>query len=398
MQVFVNIKPAARIFAASTALSLIFGSAAMAADANAVAERLKALYEKQGGELSFANVKADGSNIVLEGTKVKLATLSPKDVEVGDVTLEDVQDAQDGGFTIGQVVVPDLTLDSTDGKNDQASIKGMSMQNLRIPAESAKGPLDSMVLYDKMKIDELAFGKPGTDGATVKGIDVSLDTSNKAEKIGYSATVASIDATFGKDGQNPLEPLGMKSLQAAVNMKGQWSPKSGDATLDQMEVDAQDLGKINITGSLGGYDLAFVEAVQKTQEAMTKSDADKDAAGLAILGLAEQLNLKNLTIRFDDASLTEKLLTYYAKQQGSDAKALGEQLKMMVPLMATQLKNPEFAQQLKAASDKYFSDPKSLTLSASPDQPVTFASIVATASLDPTKIIQLLKVGIDANN
>jgi len=398
MQVFVNIKPAARIFAASTALSLIFGSAAMAADANAVAERLKALYEKQGGELSFANVKADGSNIVLEGTKVKLATLSPKDVEVGDVTLEDVQDAQDGGFTIGQVVVPDLTLDSTDGKNDQASIKGMSMQNLQIPAESAKGPLDSMVLYDKMKIDELAFGKPGTDGATVKGIDVSLDTSNKAEKIGYSATVASIDATFGKDGQNPLEPLGMKSLQAAVNMKGQWSPKSGDATLDQMEVDAQDLGKINITGSLGGYDLAFVEAVQKTQEAMTKSDADKDAAGLAILGLAEQLNLKNLTIRFDDASLTEKLLTYYAKQQGSDAKALGEQLKMMVPLMATQLKNPDFAQQLKAASDKYFSDPKSLTLSASPDQPVTFASIVATASLDPTKIIQLLKVGIDANN
>jgi hypothetical protein len=165
-----------------------------------------------------------------------------------------------------------------------------------------------------------------------------------------------------------------------------------------MEVDAQDLGKINITGSLGGYDLAFVEAVQKTQEAMTKSDADKDAAGLAILGLAEQLNLKNLTIRFDDASLTEKLLTYYAKQQGSDAKALGEQLKMMVPLMATQLKNPDFAQQLKAASDKYFTDPKSLTLSASPDQPVTFASIVATASLDPTKIIQLLKVGVDANN
>ncbi|MBA8819025.1 hypothetical protein BRY73_20135 [Ochrobactrum sp. P6BS-III] len=398
MQVFVNIKPAARIFAASTALSLIFGSAAMAADANAVAERLKALYAKQGGELSFANVKADGSNIVLEGTKVKLATLSPKDVEIGDVTLEDVQDAPDGGFTIGQVAVPDLTLDSTDGKNDQAAIKGMSMLNLHIPSESAKGPLDSMILYDKMKIDELAFGKPGTDGATVKGVDVSLDTSNKAEKIGYTASVASIDATFGKEGQNPLEPLGMKSLQAAVNMKGQWSPKSGDATLDQMEVDAQDLGKINITGSLGGYDLAFVEAVQKTQEAMTKSDADKDAAGLAILGLAEQLNLKNLTIRFDDASLTEKLLTYYAKQQGSDAKALGEQLKMMVPLMATQLKNPDFAQQLKAASDKYFTDPKSLTLSASPDQPVTFASIVATASLDPTKIIQLLKVGVDANN
>ncbi|ENR04971.1 hypothetical protein H721_00766 [Brucella ovis IntaBari-2006-46-332] len=71
---------------------------------------------------------------------------------------------------------------------------------------------------------------------------------------------------------------------------------------------------------------------------------------------------------------------------------------MMVPLLATQLKNPEFTQQLKTAADKYFTDPKSLTISASPDQPVTFASIFATASLDPTKIIQLLKISVDADN
>ncbi|MBB5701420.1 hypothetical protein FHS76_001271 [Ochrobactrum daejeonense] len=398
MQVFSNIKPVARVFAASTALALIFGSAAMAADANAVAERLKAIYAKQGGELNFANVKADGSRIVLEGTTLKLTAESDKTVPIGDVALNDVQDAPDGGFTIGQVVVPDITVTDTEDKKDAATIKGMSMHNLFVPSASATGPLDSMALYDNLKIDEIALGQPGKDGATVKDIDVSLDTSNKAEKIGFTTTVASIDATFGSDGKNPLAPLGMKNFQAAVNMKGQWSPQSGDMSLDQMEIDAVDLGKLNITASLGGYDLAFVEAVQKTQETMARTDTDKDAAGLAILGLAEQLNVKNLAIRFDDASLTNKLLTYYAKKQGSDAKALGSQMKLMVPLMATQLNNPEFAAQLKTASDKYFSDPKSLTISASPDQPVTFASIVATASLDPTKIIQLLKVGVDANN
>ncbi len=117
-----------------------------------------------------------------------------------------------------------------------------------------------------------------------------------------------------------------------------------------------------------------------------------------MLGLAEQLNVKSLSIRFDNDQLTQKLLAHYAKLQGADAKTLSQQVQMMVPLMATRLKNPDFTQQLKAASDKYFSDPKSLTISASPDQPVTFASIAATASLDPTKIIQLLKVGVDANN
>ncbi|ELT47660.1 hypothetical protein ACI50E_05255 [Brucella sp. ZJ1_1] len=398
MQVFVNIRPAARVLAAGTALSLVFGSAAMAADANAVAERIKALYAKQGGELSFANVQASGSDIVLQGTKIKLPTIGEKETAIGDVTLQNVQDAPDGGYSIEQVTVPDLALAGETDKNDKAEMKGLALQNVHIPSEKAKGPLDSVVMYDKLKVDEILFGTPGKDGATVKGFDLSLDTTNKAEKIGYVWTIANIDATFEKGGKNPLAPLDMNTFNGSLTSKGSWSPASGDTSLDQLELEAKELGKINITGSLGGYDLAFLEAVQKTQENMSKADADKDAAGLAILGLAEQLNLKNLSIRFDNDTLTQKVLDYYAKQQGADGKQLGEQMKMMVPLMATQLKNPEFAQQLKVAADKYFTDPKSLTISASPDQPVTFASIVATASLDPTKIIQLLKISVDANN
>lgn len=398
MQVFVNIRPAARVLAAGTALSLVFGSAAMAADANAVAERIKALYAKQGGELGFANVQASGSDIVLQGTKIKLPTIGEKETAIGDVTLQNVQDAPDGGYSIEQVTVPDLALGGETDKNDKAEMKGLALQNVHIPSEKAKGPLDSIVMYDKLKVDEILFGTPGKDGATVKGFDLSLDTTNKAEKIGYVWTIANIDATFEKGGKNPLAPLDMNTFNGSLTSKGSWSPASGDTSLDQLELEAKELGKINITGSLGGYDLAFLEAVQKTQENMSKADADKDAAGLAILGLAEQLNLKNLSIRFDNDTLTQKVLDYYAKQQGADGKQLGEQMKMMVPLMATQLKNPEFAQQLKVAADKYFTDPKSLTISASPDQPVTFASIVATASLDPTKIIQLLKISVDANN
>ncbi|MEN5276255.1 hypothetical protein ABE527_04805 [Brucella sp. TWI432] len=399
MQVFVLSKQAARVFAASTALSLVLGSAAMAADANAVAERIKALYTKQGGALSFTNVKADGSDIVLEGTKIKLATVSDKEMAVGDVTLENVQDAADGGYSIEKVTVPDMDIPAGEAnKNDKVSIKGISMENVSIPSEKAEGALNQILFYDKMKIDEMAFGTPGEDGATVEGLEVSLNAADRTEKIDYALNIASVNANFKDDEKNPLAPLDMTAFNGSVASKGTWSPKSGDASLDQFEINATDLGKIDITGALAGYDIAFLEAVQKTQQNMTNADADKDAAGLAILGLAEQLSLKNLTIRFDNKTLTQKLLDYYGKQQGADGKALGEQLKMMVPLMATQLKNPEFAQQLKTAAEKYFDDPKSLTISASPDQSVSFASIVATASLDPTKIIPLLKIGVEANN
>ncbi|EEX90540.1 MULTISPECIES: hypothetical protein [Brucella] len=376
MQLFVSIRPAARILVASTALSLVFGSAAMAADANAVANRIKALYAKQGGELSFSGVKANGADIILEGASLKLPTVSEDETVLGDVTLQNVEDTPDGSYTIKQITVPDLVFNGKEEKNGRAEIKGLSMQNVFIPSETTKGPLDSMVLYDKTKIDEVHFGAPGKNGTTLKGIDV----------------------TFEKGGKNPLAPFGMNTLDASLNSKGSWSPKTGDASLDQLEIKAPELGTIDITGNLGGYDLAFMEAVHKTQEAMSKADADKDASGRAVLVLAEQLNLKNLTIRFNNDMLTQKLLDYFAKQQGTDAKTLAEQVKMMVPLLATQLKNPEFTQQLKTAADKYFTDPKSLTISASPDQPVTFASIFATASLDPTKIIQLLKISVDADN
>ncbi len=220
MQIFINIKPTARVLAAGTAISLIFGSAAMAADANAVADRIKALYAKQGGELSFSGVKPNGSDIILEGTKIKLPTVSKVETIIGDVTLQNVEDAPDGGYTIEQIVVPDLAISGEEGKNDKAEIKGLSMQNVLIPSEAAKGPLDSMVMYDKLKIDEILFGTPGKDGATVKGFDLTLDTSNKAEKIGYIWNIANIDATFEKGGKNPLAPPRHEHVQRFVELQG----------------------------------------------------------------------------------------------------------------------------------------------------------------------------------
>ncbi len=135
------------------------------------------------------------------------------------MTLQNVQDAPDGGYSIEQVTVPDLAFAGEEDKNDKAEIKGLAMQNVHIPSETAKGPLNSMVMYDKLKIDEIQFGTPGTDGATVKGFDLSLDTSNKAEKIGYVWTIANIDATFEKGGKNPLAPLDMNTFNGSLNSR-----------------------------------------------------------------------------------------------------------------------------------------------------------------------------------
>ncbi len=67
----------------------------------------------------------------------------------------------------------------------------------------------------------------------------------------------------------------MSALKGSINSKGTWLPTSGNATLDQFEINAEELGKINLTAAIDGYDLSFVEALQKTQENMAKADAEK---------------------------------------------------------------------------------------------------------------------------
>lgn len=388
-----------KVLAAGTALAVLLGGNAFAVDANAVAERIKALYSENGTELAFKNVKSSGSDIILEGSTFKLPSEKGEPTAIGDITLKNVSDGDKGAFKVGEVSVADIDYKPADAaEGGGLSIKGMKMENVIIPDQNASGPLDKMMLYDKSSVDEVKMGSAEKGYVSLKQLEATMDTANKADKIGFTFNVGEFSTDFSKVPENPLKAIDVEDLSGKISSKGAWMPTGGDFTLDEFKISADELGSLNITGALGGFDMAFLEAVKKTQKSMSEAEADQNAAGMAMLGLAEQLNVKNLSIRFDNEELTEKLLTMFASQQGSDAATLSEQVKMMVPLMATQLKNPEFTKQLKEAADKYFSDPKSLTISATPDQAVTFASIAATAGLDPTKIIQLLKVNVQANN
>ncbi len=163
-----------------------FGSAAMAADANAVANRIKALYAKQGGELSFSGVKANGADIILEGASLKLPTVSEDETVLGDVTLQNVERRPRTAVIPSSRSVPRSRF-QRQGRENTAGPRSRARRcrMFLFRPETTKGPLDSMVLYDKTKIDEAHFGAPGKNGTTLKGIDASLDTSNKTEKIGY---------------------------------------------------------------------------------------------------------------------------------------------------------------------------------------------------------------------
>ena len=61
--------------------------------------------------------------------------------------------------------------------------------------------------------------------------------------------------------------------------------------------------------------------------------ADNSAQGMAMLGLMQQLTFNGASIRFDDDSLTGKVLDYVAKQQGMKPEDIANQAKAIVPFL-----------------------------------------------------------------
>ena len=73
-----------------------------------------------------------------------------------------------------------------------------------------------------------------------------------------------------------------------------------------------------------------MQAMQK-QLASQSEGADNSAQGMAMLGLLQQLSFNGASVRFDDDSLTGKVLDYVGKQQGMSGKDVANQAKAIVP-------------------------------------------------------------------
>jgi hypothetical protein len=104
---------------------------------------------------------------------------------------------------------------------------------------------------------------------------------------------------------------------------------------------------------------------------------------MEMLGLMQQLSFNGATIRFDDASLTGKILDYVAKQQGQKREDVVNLAKAMLPFALMQVQLPDLAAAISPAVNTYLDDPRSIEIKATPPQPVPFAMIGGAAMASP---------------
>lgn len=393
-------RTALRTFALSSFLVGLPFHAAMAQDAAAVGERMKAVLAGQGIELAWSGISGDATETVISGATMTVTGV-PGSTEIGDVTLADITE-DNGAYTIGTVTLPNY---STTEDGATIDIAGISLTGLRLPAEGDTDPIAALMLYESAEMESLVVRLGDKTPFSMNQLHFEITPPQGGNPMEFSGAAEKFTADLtlidDADSKKTMEALGYQTISGYFELAGSWQPSDGRLELSQYDISIENAGTIGFTFDLGGYTPDFIKAMQEMQKNMANQPegADNSAQGIAMLGLMQQLTFHSASLRFDDDSLTGKALDFVAAQQGVKAADLANQAKAIVPFLMAQLNNPDLTSQATAAISAYLDDPKSIEVSAEPGNAVPFAMIMAGAmSPSPQDLLKTLAVTVIAND
>lgn len=387
------------LLASSTVLA--FSGTAFALDGNDLLKKINASYNTQGAAITAAAVETDGSTVVLKGAAFSADAMSQHKFPLGDITFEDVEE-DNGGYHIGTAKFDDINF--TD-KDTTVTVVDMYMSGISVPATANSGTIDSILFYDEAHSGEVKVNVAGKDVVTLEETVATMSMSDDKNDIGFKISATGFEADLS-DVQDPaykeaLDQLAIKSLAGKMNMEGNWEVSSGKVDVSDYSVELDDVGTLSLAFGFTGYTLDFIKSMQETikaQAANPNKQQAEQAAGLAMLGLAQQLSFTNAEIRFVDDSITKRAIDYAASKQGMDGEQLSQTIKGMAPLMMAQLNLPELQNAVSAAINAYIDDPQNFTISAVPESPVPFPMIMGAAMGAPNTLPTVLGVKVSAND
>ncbi|MCP4314634.1 MAG: DUF2125 domain-containing protein [Hyphomicrobiales bacterium] len=381
------------VLLASTQLSF-------AVDADDFAKKFVAAYASGGMKIDYSGVSDQGSDIVLQNVTVGMEG-EPERLRLGDLTFNGVEDDGSGGYE-----VKTLTEDSIDFSNEevQFTLKDLVVNNLRIPAEAKMETIDDVLYYDSVTTGPMVVTVEGSNVFQIAKSSATVSNNSDNTRMDFKARAdgLEIDLSDVKDAeaQQAINGMGYQYVGGDLVVDGFWSLPTGELTVSEYALTLNDVGRIDLKLSISGYTLDFVRGIQQLQENMAKQANDEkaqQAMGLAMLGMMQQLTFNSLSLRFDDASVTNKVLDMVAGQQGMSRDQMVQGLQGMLPFVLGQLQNPDFQTKVTEAVSLYLADPKNIEVIAQPDSPLPFATIAGSAMGAWQTLPDVLNVSVTAN-
>lgn len=322
---------------------------------------------------------------------------------VKEVSFQNVEAASNGIIKVGKSEVTDLKMSMNMGPGQDVTIEipSVSTEDWYVPVLTDNlTPLQvmrsNMSIARKASSSELSISSMGQT-ITSKGVELSWDgdpvTGAGKSTLVVKDIVVPEAALAAADPTGQLKMLGYTGLTlnmaatAELSLSGETFGMNGD-----FDFNAKDMGGIKL--AFGATELP-VSALAELQAA----EREKREPNMATL-MQQSMNvtLGNMQFRFEDASITKKLLPIVAQMQGMDEAAMVANAGAMIQISLMQLNNQAFTTQVVSAVNAFLKDPKSITISLKPAQPVKVQQLMSMNPNNPAAAIDLLGISVSAND
>ncbi len=391
---------------AAFSIGLLF---ALPADAAVDSAKVRAAIEAQlavsGAQIQLGSVDGRGDDIVV--SDVRITDDKGEKTSIGSVTLESVT-AVRGGFNIARITVPARSIPTGDGTFE---FGGATINDLTLPEVGA--PKD-VVFYalgfdvGAMRLSTSA-GQDIARSSRLRVVGTPIDANRETTFVMEPWDIFLDTTRVPRPDPDPaadeaMRALDLTKLDLRIASRGLWRLSDGRVTTD-MTFNLRNAGTLTTTMDFSGYTPDVIDALSKIMKenatapkATPQQKQDSDAqAGIAIIGIAQQMSLSVLSFRYEDASFAARALDYAAKKNGVSRRELVNQIKGMVPVLAIQTKDAEFTTRASNAVSAFLDNPKSLEIRAQPPAPASFMQLFAIGAVTPGALIKQLNVSVTAN-
>ncbi len=358
-------------------------------------------------EPTYASIDDDGSgNITINKLSVdKAAGAGTPGIKltIDSIGLQNVSDEGDGLYEIGSASFTGINMAITDSSGMAFTVimpKGAAegwyvrdpgdnpvpetalRASMNVARKMSSGPITVVTMGQTITSD----GYESTwDGDPVTG--AGNFTGKLANVVIPESAMAQIDPT------GSLKQLGYAGLTFDIEGDGKMDIADGKMGLAlNFAYIGKDMGALRFSVGAGDIPLAVYGELQKAQA------TGKEPDFTALMPELQNVSLSEFTFRFEDNSITKKVLPIAAAMQGMDEATMVANAGAMVQLGLMQLNNQAFTDQVVGAVNSFLKNPRSITLAVKPAAPIKVQELMTLNPAMPGEAVTKLGVSVTAND